>query len=122
MGLLMTPSPKDKKPRSPRVNLTSWARLFQLGEQDPITASVVDISRAGLGLYAKVRLPLSAGLKIELKFFDTQKRVWIEEIRGRVVRCEKVGAVYFIGIRFSEVVAESRNPHLAAAISDLEGE
>ena len=117
----MMHSPKDQKPRHPRVNITSWARLTISDEEEALPANVVDISRAGLGLYAKRTLDVATGLDIELKFFDAENNVRIEKIRGRVVRCERLGSVFFIGIRFSEPVGASKNPHLTAAIADLEG-
>lgn len=73
-----------------------------------------------MGVYAKWDIAATTGVEIELKFFDAEKNVWIEKVRGWVVRCEKVGSVYFVGIRFSEGVDSSKNPRLSAAIADLE--
>jgi hypothetical protein len=113
-------TPKERKSRQPRVNLTSWARLRVSEEEEAHLGTVVNISRDGVGVYCKEKLSVSMGLDIEMKFFDADNKVWVEHIRGRVVRCEKIGTVFLVGIRFSEKISPHRHPQLAGAIVDME--
>ncbi len=50
-----------------------------------------------MGVYAKRDIAATTGVEIELKFFDAEKNVWIEKVRGRVARCEKSGLGLFRG-------------------------
>jgi c-di-GMP-binding flagellar brake protein YcgR len=113
---------RQKMRRAPRVDIASWAEIQETGkETPPLSATVRDISRGGLGAYMTTFIPKDTRVEILLKFVSSDQRFVTEKLQGRVVNSKKIGSLYNIGIEFTERIADEKNPKLSEFLRSTEG-
>ncbi len=103
-----------KSRKNVRVDITSWAELVEVGKNtNPVSITVEDISRGGLGGYSLTTLPVGTHVEICLKFVSREQRFVTETLRGRVVSSTRYGSSYTVGVAFVASVTDESCPQLS---------
>lgn len=92
-------------PRAKRVKYPIIVRIGLTNVPFPISGFLQDISLTGLGLKSKWSLPVNE--VVNLSFFLPVSRSFVN-VKGIVVRCEKIDTDWICGLKFADLDGETK--------------
>jgi hypothetical protein len=103
----------------PRLSLVCDLIVTVMPNGKPQPAVSVDISRRGLGLYAKSPLNRGQIVQIDICFKDENQVGIIESVRGKVIYANSYWEGTRVGVEFLKIAQEADHPALATRLVGL---
>lgn len=100
--------------RHKRVPLAAIAKISfeDAGNVHAIEAFTADISMSGIGVYSGTAIDIDKDVTLAIEFLGNDGLLRTDSIGGHAVYNNILGATYFTGIEFSELISPFRQPFL----------
>lgn len=110
-----------EKRRPRRRLLLGEVQVRPSGGETWLSATVMNISRGGIGLYATERVKKGQKVAIKITYMENSKLKEAEEIPGKVRWVQPIGEHYAVGVMFEEKVTKKSFPNLNGCLAYAAG-
>ena len=87
-------------------------KIRKESEETVIEGQLSSISEDGTGVYSSVPMKIGTDISMNIEFIGAEGKIENDTIEGKVAWLSKQRNIYFVGIFFSEVLNQDKQPKL----------
>jgi len=110
-----------EKRRLRRRHLIGAVKIKPSGTEGWVEATLMNINRGGIGLYASERIKKGQKVEIKISYLEDGKMKEVEQIPGKVRWTQPIGAQVAMGIMFEANITKRTYPILNKCLAYAAG-